>query len=184
MRTLWRTLIIPHIDYCSQLYMPVTKSAIQSLEKLQKNFLNKIPALRHLDYWEKLNKLNLPSIERRLERYRVIYVWKVLQNLVPNCGINISHETNSRRGRKVEVAPILKNSTSTIKALRAQSFHHHGTKLFNIMPKHIRNCTEGMEDFKMQKPVRQIYKDSSQTGTKSNCGDLSLTISIYYQHQI
>ena len=72
MKTLYKTLIIPHLDYCSQLWSPIKKTEIQMLEKLQKDFFNRVPALKNLLYWEKLEVLQMYSIERRLERYRII----------------------------------------------------------------------------------------------------------------
>jgi hypothetical protein len=79
-----------HIDYCSQL-----------LENLLKVFTKKIPEVSHLDYWSRLKKLKMYSHERRTERYKIIYTWKVLEGMVPNCGIN--HTTRERRGRECTI---------------------------------------------------------------------------------
>ena len=38
MKTIYKTLIVPHIDYCSQLWMPVQTTQVQAIEKLQKDF--------------------------------------------------------------------------------------------------------------------------------------------------
>jgi hypothetical protein len=37
-----------------------------------------------LDYWEHLKSLRMCSQERRRERYRIIYTWKILEGQVPN----------------------------------------------------------------------------------------------------
>ena len=63
MLTLWKSLVIPQLDYCSQLWSPFKCSLKQELEALQKSFFNGIPALKRLNYWEKLKKLNLFSLE-------------------------------------------------------------------------------------------------------------------------
>ena len=42
MRTLFQTLVLPHVDYCSQLWAPSRASDLLRLEKIQKNFLRKI----------------------------------------------------------------------------------------------------------------------------------------------
>ena len=60
---------------------------MKAIEKLQKYFIRKIPALRELDYWQQLDSLNMISLQRRLKRYRIIYIWKILEHQVPNCGI-------------------------------------------------------------------------------------------------
>ena len=42
MLTLWKSLVLPHIDYCSQLWSPSKRYLIQQLESLQKSYLNRI----------------------------------------------------------------------------------------------------------------------------------------------
>ena len=68
MKTLFKTLVVPHIDYCSQLWMPIKPVEILKVEKLQKDFLNRIPELRGENYWQKLKSLKLivTSLQRRL----------------------------------------------------------------------------------------------------------------------
>ena len=82
---LWKSLIQPHIDYCSQLYFPTKASDMERIETLFKT--SKIPALRNLSYWERLRQLKLYSQGRRMERYRILYVWKIQKGLAPNCGL-------------------------------------------------------------------------------------------------
>ena len=82
------------------------------------------------------------SQQRRLERYRIIYTWKVLEGIVPNCGINKSESNSERTGRKCTI-PIVKSTTrQSVKTLRWQSFQVHGPQLFNSLPIYIRNMTK------------------------------------------
>ena len=87
MKTLFKTLVVPYIDYCSQLWMPIKPVEILKVEKLQKDFLNRIPELRGENYWQKLKSLKMISLQRRQERFRIIYIWKILEGQAPNCGI-------------------------------------------------------------------------------------------------
>ena len=84
MLTLWKSLVLPILDYCSQLWCPSKVGEIQQLEEIQKAFTRKIRSPTRNDYWERLQKLHLYSLERRRERYCIIYVWKMLEGLVPN----------------------------------------------------------------------------------------------------
>lgn len=36
------------------------------------------------DYWVVLKYLRLFSLQRRRERYHIIYTWKILEDLIPN----------------------------------------------------------------------------------------------------
>jgi hypothetical protein len=93
MKTLFKSLIVPLVDYCSQLWMPIKPRQIQTIEKLQKNFFNKIPAIRGLNYSEQLQKIKMLSLQRRQERYRILYTGKTPEGLVPNYGISVSQES-------------------------------------------------------------------------------------------
>jgi len=42
MTTSWKSLIIPHLDYCSQLWNPQEKGLIQSIEAVQRSFTRQI----------------------------------------------------------------------------------------------------------------------------------------------
>ena len=82
-----------------------------------------------------------------MERYRCIYVWKILEGISPNCGLEVA--CNDRRGRVVKI-PTIKGS-GKIQSLREASFQVNGPRLFNSLPKSIRNLTKiGIEDFKLK----------------------------------
>ena len=87
------------------------------------------------------------SQERRMERYSAIYVWKILEGIVPNCCMEISH--SERRGREVSV-PDLKGS-QRIQSLRENSFQVRGARIFNSLPKSLRNLQQSsVDEFKLK----------------------------------
>ena len=59
--------------------------------------------MRNMNYWEQLNELKMISVQRRQERYRCLYIWKILEGMVPNCGVSIVNGTEDRVGGKVRV---------------------------------------------------------------------------------
>ena len=136
MLLLWKSLVQPKLDYCSQLWSPTAVGHIQRLEMVQKAFVSKIIGMRQYDYWQQLHELKLYSLQRRRERYITIYIWKVLEKMVPNFGITVNHR---RHGRFCEVPHIKANAPSRIRNLRYSSLAVKGPRLFNIMPSHIRN---------------------------------------------
>ena len=152
MLTTWKQLVIPIHDYCSQLYCPMRRSHIQQLEQLQRSFIRKIKIKggKHAGYWNRLRRYNLYSLERRRERYRIIYVWKILEGLVPNTtdqeegGIFPVSPPSIRHGRKCAI-PLLKGSTFTNK-IREATLAVHGAKLFNSLPKELRESTQVSPD--------------------------------------
>ena len=116
---------------------------------LQKTFTKRIPEVRNKNYWERLKILKMNSQQRRLERYRIIYTWKILEGIVPNCGLYQSESTSERAGRKCTIPTVKSTTRQSVKTLRWQSFQVHGPQLFNSLPKYIRNMSKcGVLDFK------------------------------------
>ena len=144
LRHMWNTYLQPHIDYCSQLWAPQDGVNLNRLEKLLQSFTARIPAVQSLNYWDRFKELRMNSEQRRLERYKIIYSWKVLEGKVPNCGLE--REDSLRNGRVIKVRPLKKLGTT----LREASFQETGPKLFNCLPQEIR-IMKNMEiyEFKM-----------------------------------
>ena len=102
MLTLWKSLIQSKLDYTSQLWSPSDQTNIGKLESIARNFTARIEGMGDLDYWDRLRSLNLYSQERRRDRYRIIFLWKVGQGLVQ--GYKVPFTTSLRRGRMVQVS--------------------------------------------------------------------------------
>ena len=75
---MFNVLVQPHVDYCSQLWMP-QEGKLEMVEKVMRDYTRRIPKLRGLNYTERLNKLAMNSQQRRLERYQLLYTWKVME---------------------------------------------------------------------------------------------------------
>ena len=78
----------------------------------------------------------MSSIQRRHERFRIILCWKILEGLVPQQG-NIKCIWRPYKGRLV-LEPTIKQ-TSKAKSLKESSFTIQAARLFNSLPKSIRN---------------------------------------------
>ena len=147
MITLYKALVIPVLEYCSVLWCPTSPGLIQRLEEIQWSFLRKIAGSNIGNYWTCLEKLKIYSLERRRERYRIIYIWKVLENIVPNINGKIKAVSSERRGRLCTV-PTVKGNGKIANIYRS-SLTVHGAQLFNALPKQIRDTTNvSVEQFK------------------------------------
>ena len=148
LKQLWKSLLQCHIDYCSQLIMPAGQSNDMSrIEKLFYDFSAKIPEMRSMNYWQRLDKMKMFSQERRMERYRIIYMWKVLEAKVPNCGVTEAPE-NERLGRRVAIPALRPGGRRAVQTLREQGFQVNGARLFNSLPKRIREIRNNQDTFK------------------------------------
>ena len=150
MLTLLKVLIRPHLEYGCQVWNPHLAREISLLESVQRDFTRKIDGTNEMDYWERLKELNLYSLQRRRERYIIIYVWKIINGLVPNFeGDNKIRVTDTGRHGLKCVRPALNGGRRTRFSTRKEnSLVVFGQKLFNHIPKEIRACQGPPETFK------------------------------------
>ena len=140
---LFTTLVLPRLDYCSQLITPYRLQEWKQMEAIQRTLTSKISEIRVLNYWQRLEELKLYSIQRRHERYSIIYIYKVLEELVPNFSANkVQVKISERRGRLCVIPPVTSSHCpSVVKNAREASFPIRGPRIFNSLPKHIRNIS-------------------------------------------
>ena len=86
MITIWNSLVRPHLDYCSPLWSPRPSNLkeIDLLEDTQRVFTRNIDGMKDKDYARRISKLCIFSIQRRHERYKILYAYKIKEGLVPN----------------------------------------------------------------------------------------------------
>ena len=82
--------------------------------------------------------LKLYSLQRRRDRYTIIYVWKILESIVPNLNIPVTCYSSIRRGRLCETSHV---GIGHLGTLVYHSFRFRGIRLFNAMPKQIRDLS-------------------------------------------
>ena len=155
MLTILSTIIQPRLDYCSQLWSPRDQLSINKLESVQKHFLLKISdhRLNSMNYWEKLTFLKVYSQERRRERYQICFLWKLSQGLVE--GYSVTWQWSDRRGRLIVPANLNRNVPPSVRNARERSLKVHGARLFNMLPKNLRN--ENSRDFPLFKNHLDIF---------------------------
>ena len=143
MVTIWNSLVRPCLDYCSPLWSPRPSNfhEIDLLEKIQKNFTRQIDGMEGLDYAKRLERLHIYSTERRNERFKIINVYKIKENLVPNVSSThgLHFETEGRRGCICKI-PYFPPGGRARKA-RDSSFAYTACNLWNSLPRCVRDIT-------------------------------------------
>ena len=96
---LLKSLLIPLLEYCCQLWNPWKAKDIQAIEAIQRTFTYKITEEQHLNYWERLHELKLYSLQRCRERHIIKYIWKITQHMVPKIDGTIGHNKNQKTSK-------------------------------------------------------------------------------------
>ena len=142
---LFKSLVLPHLEYCVIVWNPYLQKEITMLEQIQRSFTSKLEGMKDLNYYQRLKTLNLYSLERRRDRYIILYIFKILKNIVPNPGL--SYKYSARRG-KILTNPSVIKSSSHAATLIHHSFIRRAPRIFNALPKEIRDSSGNMISIK------------------------------------
>ena len=141
MITIWNSLVRPCLDYCSPVWSPRPSNfqEIDLLEQTQRSFTKKIEGMEGLDYAQRLKKLHMYSIQRRSERFKIIYMYKIKENLVPNVSNKhkLSFRMNKRRGCVCDIPSFRPGSRA--RRARDNSFAWTACNLWNSLPRCVRD---------------------------------------------
>ena len=79
---LYKTLVRPHLEYAVQAWCPHRQKDIKKLESVQKRATRLVPSCRGLSYEDRLQLLNLPTLEARRKRGDLILVFRIVHGLI------------------------------------------------------------------------------------------------------
>ena len=119
MLTLYKSLVMSRLEYASQLWSPYLLKHVYLIENVQRAFTKHISGMCFLSYSKCLEVLKLYSLQRRRERYGIIYVWKIVEGLVPNLSDPITCSFSDRSGRTCVVCH---SGASRLGTLKYNSF--------------------------------------------------------------
>ena len=163
--TILRSLIIPKLEYCSPLWSPVDATHIQLLESVQEKLTRYMKRFRKYDhnlkiyictspYHERLRTLGIPSLQRRRERYQIIYLFKIFHSIVPNPGI--PEPVYTRRKITAVKERLSKKSPTWVRTIHEQSFFSQAISLWNILPPYLKERAKT----KAPKAMTNTYKEA------------------------
>ncbi len=147
MITLFKSLVRSKLEYCCPVWDPSKIGDIQTLENVQRQFTRRIAGCKDLDYWGRLKKLGIISLQRRRERYSIIQVWKILHNETQN-STSLTFYTSERLGMKASVPAFNHSAQKSCSSAYDNSFGVKAIRLWNILPKSV-NSQKTLDLFKV-----------------------------------
>ena len=136
MLTLFKSLIRPIMEYCCQVWSPHLTKDIVYLEKIQRSFTCRISGLNDLNYWERLEVLQMLSLQRRREKLILIFVWKIKNNVFPNT-VHFDFKLQKRSNKMKAVLRPLPRVTGKLLTTYENSFIINAAKIWNCLPAHL-----------------------------------------------
>ena len=138
MLTLFKSIVLSQLDYGSQLWSPFLIKHITHLDKIQRSFSKHITGMNDMPYHEWLKSLGLYSLQRRREKYCIIYIWKIIESLAPNFSYPIRSTLSVRRGRSCVISHV---NVGHVVTLAYNSFRWRSICLFNSLPINLRSIS-------------------------------------------
>ena len=143
---LYKSLVRPHLEYCSPAWSPKYVKDRELLERVQHRFTRFFKELRQLDYTERLRRLGLWSLEERRNRADLIEVYKMVNGLsaLPASTFFEFRTDNRTRGHSVKII-----KQRSLKDLRLHFFSERVVNRWNKLPASVLEATS-VNSFKSQ----------------------------------
>ena len=150
LKILLKQLVVPQVEYGNVLWGPYDQGQINLIEQVQKRYTRRIDEFQiddeerpgkkkcNVRYPERLKRLKIFPLERRRERYAILYMYKILIGYAPSVGLE---HYSSNRGTHVfrsKVIPDNRGIPSWIKKARNSSLFVKGPLLYNGLPSELR----------------------------------------------
>ena len=126
MLTLFKSIVLSRLDYGSQLWSDQTyNSTREDTTVICQTYYRDYC----MPYHAQLKSIGLYSLQRRRERYCIIYIWKIIEGLSPNFSNPITSTFSGRRGRSCVIYHV---NVCRVGTLAYTSFRWRSICLFNI----------------------------------------------------
>ena len=157
MLTLFKSLIRSKLEYCSEVFNPHKIKEISKIEQIQRTFTSRIAGMQDSNYWQRLSKLKIMSLQRRREKNIIFHLWKIRNGIYPN-SIGMDFKINPRTSSTLAVIKPLPKIRGKILTLYDESFIIKSAKLWNILPAELTNISslelfkKGLDKFLLKIP--------------------------------
>lgn len=137
--TVYRTIIQPHVDYCSTILFLLDKNQLQSLQKLQNRGMRIILRCnRYTPIEWMLKTLNWFSVEQRVFYMCMVFIFKLSKNLLPNYFDDFTIRNNSIHQHHTRARNNFHIHRTQYKQ-SMKSLFYKGLNKFNELPDNLKN---------------------------------------------
>ena len=140
------------------------------MESILREFMRKGKKMRNKSYQERLAEFGLLSQERRVERYKILYLRMMILGKVPNIGLILRNDT--RNGPVIGLARSNKGSKH-VKNLIDRTLMVEGVKLYNAVPRKVCEYNGSFLGFKncIDMWLVDIHEKPRDIGSESEARD-------------
>ena len=132
---LFCTYVRPILESNSSVWSPHTLMDIDRIENVQRTFTKYLPGLYNMSYASRMNILNLESLEYRRIKFDLVFLFKIVNNLVHIDGRHLfSFNTMNTRGHSLKI-----NHQYSRVNCRKYFFINRIVPVWNVLPSEVVN---------------------------------------------
>ena len=134
-KTLFNTLVLPHYDYCSNIWSCISMTQIQRLQRIQNRALRIILQCDYRSHvLPMLHQLNVMSVSQRFLYNKCVLMWRILHGTVPS-HVSEDFTLESERPRDTRQTRFMSdmNLHLTMDHRRSLKYLMHGTIFLKIL---------------------------------------------------
>lgn len=145
--TLYKTLIMPHFNYCPTILLLLNESEIETMQKRQNQALRIIlDTSRYANIKSMLNTIGILSVRQSIYLNTLIFIFKMIHGLLPrhlleNCvSVRTIHNYETRNADNFYIRTVPRTSDQ-------KNLFHKGLKLYNELPNNVKDC-QNLQQFR------------------------------------
>ena len=145
-KKLYTSYVRPHLEYAVAVWSPHLAKHVNLLEKVQIRATKLVDGMSHLEYSERLRKLDLPTLLYRRSRGDMIELWKHFHSYDKST-LSSRFQRSTRPSRKHGFQLVWNRPKDGTRGIQANSFYFRTIDTWNNLPKAVVDA-ENMNIFK------------------------------------
>ena len=155
-RKLYTSFVRPHLEYANTVWSPFLRKHIKMLESVQERATKLVDGMKSMEYEERLQKLDLPTLQHRRERGDMIQVWKHFHSYDQST-LSSNFKPLPRTNRKHPFQLTWNRPKDGTRGIQTNSFYFRIAKAWNQLPTHVVD-SENIDTFKAR--LDTTWKDN------------------------
>ena len=143
-KLLYKSLVRPILEYCSNIWHPILIRDMSEIEKVQKRATKLVTGLEDLPYENRLKTLNITTLEYRRNRNDMLQVYRLINGL-DNTDLNLFFQLDTSRRTRGHSYKLTKPRANT--TIRANVFSHRAINPWNALNDNV-VCANTINSFK------------------------------------
>ena len=143
-KILYKTLVRPILEYCTNVWYPVLIKDMSEIEKVQKRATKLVSGLENISYQERLIRLNIPTLEYRRNRADMLQVFRIIKG-IDNLKPETFFQFDTSKRTRGHSAKLVKPRVTT--RLRQNSFSQRTINPWNALSEEVVSA-ETLNSFK------------------------------------